>query len=120
MTRLQRQAEKNLSQGLTRIRRWWSKKYNRPPTDPMFAGQTLAELNLEMLEDFLVERQRIIKLLDEGIRDLEERAELHDRLGEINELFGYEVDLGEDPLIDEWERDLESGRVPDLSKRTVG
>lgn len=80
----------------------------------------MAEVELEMFEDLLAQRQEILESLEEGGQDARERAELNDRLSSINKVFGYAADLGEDDLIDEWERDLAEGRVPDLSKRTVG
>jgi hypothetical protein len=104
---------------LARLKRWWSRKYNRPPNDPMFVSQTEPELRLEMFEDLLVQREEILDKLEEA-GDLRERADLHERLQEINKVFDYKTDMGEDDLIDEWERDLEEGRVPDLSKTTVG
>lgn len=105
---------------MTRLRRWWAKKYNRPPTDPMFTGQTVAELELEMFEDLLLQREEIMEKLDEHGHDQRERGELRERLAEINEVFEIETDLGEDSLIDEWERQIAEGEVPDLSKTTVG
>ena len=117
--RLQKLAEKNLEGGLARIKRWWSRKYNRPPNDPMFTNQTPAELQLEMFEDLLWQREDILEQLEKTV-DSRERADLRERLGSINEIFDYKVDMGEDDLIDEWERDLEEGRIPDLTKKAAG
>lgn len=82
----------------------------------MFTGQTVAELYSEMYEDLLIQREEILEKLDE-ISDSRERGELRERLSGINKVFDYEVDIGEDDLIDEWEKDLAEGRVPDLSRK---
>jgi len=109
-------AERNLNDGLAQIRRWWTRKYNRPSTDPLFTGQTAEELHLEMFDDLLVQREEIMERLGKSM-DIRDRENLREKLHEINDVFGYKVDMGEDALIDEWERDLEAGKVPDLSKR---
>lgn len=114
--RLQKLAEKNLERGHARLRRWWSRKYNRPPNDPMFEDQAEAELQLEMFEDLLLQRERIIEKLRTHL-DPRERLDLKERLQEIDEVFDYKVELGEDELIDEWEKDIEAGRTPDLTRK---
>lgn len=86
----------------------------------MFVGQTVAELELEMFEDLLLQREEIMEKLDEHGHDQGERAEMRERLAEINEVFGIELDVGEDALIDEWERQIAQGEVPDFSKTSVG
>ena len=82
----------------------------------MFTSQTAAELKLEMFEDLLSQREEILEKL-EIATDRHERTNLREHLQSINEVFNYEVDAGEDDLIDEWERDLAEGRVPDLTKK---
>lgn len=86
-----------------------------PPTHPLFVEQSIAELRLEMFEDTLVQREKILDKLKSATGA--ERIELRDRLSEINKMFEYEADQGEDDLIDEWENDLAEGRIPDLNKR---
>ncbi|OGO08145.1 MAG: hypothetical protein A2Y61_00225 [Chloroflexi bacterium RBG_13_60_13] len=108
-----------MKEGLGRLKRWWSNKYKRPPTDPLFENQTAAELRLEMYEDLLAQREEILERM-EGESDMRERRDLHERLSKINGMFGFAPDQGQDDLIDEWERDLAEGRVPDLTKKTVG
>lgn len=81
----------------------------------MFTSQTVAELELELFEDLLFQREDIMDKLRDSHIDQRERSSMRDRLVEINKVFGFEPDLGEDPLIDSWERDLEDGKIPDLS-----
>ena len=122
--RLRRLAERNLQSGLTRLKRWWSRKYNRPPTDQMFVTQTPADLELEMLEDLIFQRDEIMRKLnpekeEDGVYEPGERAHLRKQLSSINDALGVEPDLGDDPLIDAWERELEAGRMPDFSRTTT-
>lgn len=84
----------------------------------MFVGQTAAELQLEMFEDLLSQREEILEQLD-AVTEAQERGNLRERLHGINKVFGYALDQGQDDLIDEWERDLAEGRVPDLTKKTT-
>ena len=82
----------------------------------MFENQSEAELRLEMFEDLLVRREKIREQLETYL-ETGERAILKEQLQDINEVFGTEGELGEDDLIDDWERDLEAGRTPDLDKK---
>lgn len=69
-----------------------------------------------MFEDMLVRREDILEDLEETT-DPKERGSLRDQLQKIDKILGNEVELGEDDLIDEWERDLEAGRSPDLGRK---
>lgn len=86
-----------------------------PSTSPLFERQTPADLELEMYVDLLAAREDLLEQL-EHVRDPREHAQLHERLAGIARVFGEQADSGSDPLVDEWERDLAEGRVPDLEK----
>ena len=82
----------------------------------MFENQSEAELRLEMFEDLLIQREQIIEKLRTFL-DPKERMGLKESLQQINEVFDFKGELGDDDLIDEWERDLERGHAPDLGKK---
>ena len=70
---------------------------------------SLSEHIQEMYEDLLFKREEVERSLEERIGDkellLRQLAALNRALGEA---------ISEDDLIDEWERELAEGRVPDL------
>lgn len=98
------------------MKRWWTKKYNLPSNHKLFVSQTIAELNLEFYEDLLVRRKEIMEDLDDPEIKSEAKDIMFKQLNSINNALGFEA-MSSDPLIDEWERDLEMGRIPDLEKR---
>lgn len=97
------------------MRRWWSQKYQRPPNDPLFTGQTIAELQLEMFEDMLLQRESLEDHLDH-LADAESRREAREKIQALNEILG-DTKAVEDPLIEKWEEELARGQVPDLTER---
>lgn len=109
-------AERNLENGLTQLRRWWSKKYKLPPNHDLFENQSVAEINLEFFEDLMAQRREVLEELDDEETRSEQAEVLFRQLNAINKALGFPEEV-QDDLIDEWERELEAGRVPDLNKK---
>jgi len=83
----------------------------------MFLGQTEAELRLEMFEDLLERREEILEQLHQEAVAPRERADLREKLQSIDAVFDRDKsDLGEDPLIDKWEREIAEGKTPDFDE----
>ena len=98
------------------LRRWWSKKYNLPPYHELFTSRSVDELNQEMIEDLLLQRQDIKEELedrDDGKKRKSRRDLLWDQLNRINKALGLEV-IPQDRLWDFWEGQLARGETPDL------
>lgn len=76
----------------------------------------MSELNLEFFEDMYMQREELLGQLDEPDLRSAERHEIHRRLNAVNEALGLETE-SEDALVDQWERDIAEGRVPDLEAR---
>ena len=110
MERLKAKARENLADGNERIRRWWCRKYDRPSTDPLFLERSYAEWSIEMIEDLLERREEIEQQIEDGTLSA---ASGHVVLRKIGKALGEEVESA-DRLIDQWERDIEEGRMPDL------
>jgi hypothetical protein len=113
-SKLRSLAKHNLDFGLVRLKNWWIRKYQLPPTHELFQGQSVAELELEFYEDMWAKKEMIEKELDEDTQGAD-RGELYRQLNSVHKALGLETE-SEDPLIDEWERDLAEGRIPDLEK----
>lgn len=106
------QARRNLENSDERIRRWWCRKYNAPSNDPRFLSRSIAEWTIELLEDTYERREEVRQQIESGqVRFSDGEAMLR----KLSEALGEQPE-GFDPLIDEWERDLAEGRVPDLDK----
>lgn len=73
----------------------------------------MAELNQEMIEDLLVRKRDLIAALGDEDQPIKEQQELSRQLRGVLTALGDPVETG-DELVDQWERDLEEGRVPDL------
>ena len=115
MSRLKRLAEQNLESGVAGWKRWWTQKYNLPTNHELFQTSTMAELHLEYFEDLVVRRREILDQLDDEDEQIEtkERDAMYEVLNRINRALGYEEE-SQDDLINQWERDLAEGRIPDL------
>lgn len=112
---MKRKAEENLETGFAQLRRWWSKKYNLPPNHELFESQSVAELNLEFFEELMVRRKEVLdELADEEIRS-PDVSQLFKTLNIINKALGLKEEF-QDDLVEEWERDLALGKIPDLNK----
>lgn len=84
-----------------------------PPNHTLFLEQSVAELNQEMIEDLLVRKRDLTTALEDEDQSIKEQQELSRQLRAVLTALGDPVETG-DELIDQWERDLEEGRVPDL------
>jgi len=65
-----------------------------------------------MYEDLYGKRLEIEMKLTDG--DIEHQEALK-RINAINKVLG-EHQQNDDPLVDEWEAEIEAGRIPDLNK----
>lgn len=104
-------AKASLDRGQTRLRRWWSKKYNRPANDPLFDERSEAEHYQEFLEDLWARREELADQLRTENSDPKEAQVIMKALAEIDKALGEEEE--EDPKIAEWEAALERGEDPD-------
>jgi len=87
-----------------------------PPNHDLFENQSVAELNLEFYEELMTRRQEILDELDDEDTRSDEAGRLLKALNSINKALGLE-EVVQDDLIAEWERELDAGRSPDLTKR---
>lgn len=84
-----------------------------PTNHPLFLEQTVTELNQEMIEDLLIRKREVVAELESEDTRMQERQVLARQLKSLNEALGDPQER-EDDLIDQWEQDLEEGRVPNL------
>lgn len=113
MRRVRQRAEREVESGLSSLKRWWSGKYKLPPNHALFLEQSVAELNQEMIEDLLVRKRELLAALADEDQSIKEQQELSRQLRAVLAALGDPIDTG-DELVDQWEQDLEEGRVPDL------
>jgi len=71
-----------------------------PANDSRFVGATLADLQREMYEDLLLEKEEILDQLEDA--DIREYRQLEKRLNSINNVLGEKTNISEDELIDQW------------------
>jgi len=110
---LKRRAQRNVERGTVAMRRWWCKKYNRPPNDPLYLNRSTASINQELYEDLFSRKDEI----EQAIENNEGTAESNlGMLNAIRKALG-EDEVSNDPLWDQWEADLEAGREPDLDAK---
>lgn len=86
-----------------------------PPNHELFTSLSYAEHTQGMYEDLMFRRDEIERNLEEGDGD---SKMLMKQLAIVNRVLGDEKE--EDDLFDQWERDLEEGRVPDLDAMPGG
>lgn len=111
--RLKRDAKRNLSDGTSRLRRWWSRKYNRPSNDPLFTKKSTSEHLLEMFEDLMIQREELRGELHVSGVGVSEVSSIMKSIAEIDKILG-DVPEVEDPLVEEWEAALDRGEEPDI------
>ena len=71
-----------------------------------------------MYEDIFEKKAELEGLLDDADLRHEERRRLSKQLRSIMKALGEpDPTLGEDPLIDKWERELAEGKTPDLNEQ---
>jgi len=112
--RIREEAKRNALSGISNIKRWWTNRYQLPPTHALFINQSMSELLLEMYEDFEMQKRDVEYQLESGAVGGDSRKLLLEKLMSLNEVL--QTEEAQDPLWDEWEADLEAGRVPDLDK----
>lgn len=108
--RLKARAQKSLDSGLAQIKKWWSDRYKLPPNHELFLSMSVAEHTQEMYEDLMIQREDVRRSLERGDGD---RKALLEQLTAVERALGDDAQV-EDELVDQWERDLEEGRIPDL------
>ena len=114
--RLRREAaSRHESSGLVA---WWARRHNCPETDPRLLELNPGQLQVEYLQSLFERRDEITALLQNPETPPTQRSEAHKQLGLINNVLEDDKDgvTGSDPLVEEWIRDFEEGRVPDLTK----
>lgn len=111
MARLRAQARRNITSNDYQIRRWWVEKYKRPTNDPSFMRRSWPEWQVEMFEDMLGQRETILERVANGEADAKDAAAAIDAL---NKVLGDERTV--DPLVDKWERELATGKMPNLDE----
>lgn len=109
-TALRADAKRRLDTGEGRLERWWTRKYKRPPNHPLFLSRSIASLMREFYEDLWDERADLERLLETPDSD---QGAIRARLAVVCEALGEKASAS-DTLIEEWERELAAGRVPDL------
>lgn len=116
--RIKREAKKAIEDGTLDVRRWWSNKYNRPANDRLFQNRPISVWVREMYEDAYERKFDLETLLEDPEMRQEERRHVSQKLRRIYKALGEEdLTLGEDPLIDKWERELAEGKEPDLDEQ---
>jgi hypothetical protein len=93
LTAAKYQAAMNLrgeGDGLTPLRMWWTKKYQKSPRSPEYLSYTIFDLVVEFFEDYYDQNR-----------------------GEMHNLDLPFAGTGDD-MIDKWEREIRAGIVPDL------
>lgn len=100
------------------LERWWSQKYKLPPNDPRFRTATPGALFREMLEDYAAKREELREALAAGRGD---RNEILKALTSIDQVLGYrkpeDGETSGDDLVDEWDKALEAGVIPESLTR---
>lgn len=116
--RIKRQAKRIVETGDLEVRRWWSNKYNRPHNDPLFSSRPIHAWISEMYVDVYERVQGLETLLEDPDMRQEERRNTSQRLRKLYRLLGEDEDkaIGEDPLIDKWEKEMLEGKTPDLDE----
>lgn len=121
--RIREEAKRNVDSGLAQMKRWWVQKYKLPPNHLLFQNQSFTALNLEMMEDLWMRERELSEKTEteEGSVLNEAHAQLQDvrkALGLVRDFAEAKV-TGSDPLVDQWERDIAAGRVPDLDREVA-
>ena len=114
VTRLRTEAEMAIESGNATVRRWWTNKYKLPSNHSLFLDRPEAVHMREMTEDLISRRNELEAELDEGTAGDSKRA--LETLNAIKKALGEE-DHDYDPIVEQWEKDMDEGRVPDLDAR---
>lgn len=90
---------RNQEEGYHFLIKWWCKKWNRPPKDPLLKEYTLEEMLLEFYEDIYDNYPKAVLAMEETNSNFQ---------------------LTGDPQLDELERRLAEGEDPDEVMRELG
>ena len=103
-------AEKNFWTTARQLQRWWSRKYKLPLNHPLCIGQAEGELRQEFIEDLLERRHD----LEQEIKETKgaDLSAIERQLGGVLRALGEEPEEEYDPLIEQWEKDIEAGLDP--------
>lgn len=117
LSRIKKQAKSNVKSGLAGLKKWWIKKYKLPPNHDLFLNQNEGDLNLEMVEDWLLRKNELEALLTNkaSMFPHEQLRDMQKELDSINAALGEEAEVVDD-LIDKWEKELLEGKIPDLNE----
>ena len=113
--RIKKLAKDNMDTGYTRLRRWWSNKYNLPGNHDLFEKQTITDIMTEWYEDLWARKEELEKQLENGSIPFDDRGETMRTLTTINAELG-EQEADKDDLIDKWEKEIAEGKDPDLTE----
>lgn len=109
------------------LSRWFEGKYHLPATHRLYLSCSEAEHAIDQYGDVFARREEIAAMLDEvtkargGDMDAQkarnaQRRTLIERLNVLNAALD-EPPYDDDPLLSQWDRDLEAGRTPDFGRR---
>lgn len=117
VSRLKRSAKRTVEDDRFNLERWWSKKYSRPPNDPLFLEKSEAYWLRDMFTDVYDRKTDLEEQLASDTLKFEERRSISTKLRAIYKALGeHDETVGEDSLIDKWERELDAGITPDLNE----
>ena len=91
------------------LARWWSKKYNLPPTDTRYTELPLADHYEAFLEDMHDRRRELLDRLEDA--DARDRGELHAQLREVERILGEKSPVDERAAA--WDTALDVGELPE-------
>lgn len=116
LERIKKAAKDNVQNNKAGLKRWWSNKYKLPPNHRLFTEQSIADLNLEMYEDWMLRREDLMEMLESG--DYDDQSAIRKEIDQLNKAIGDDAEnmVAEDDLIEKWERQLETGEIPDLNE----
>lgn len=115
---IKRLAKRTVESDVFDIARWWSKKYSRPPNDLLFLEKPESFWIREMYEDTYDRKVELETLLEDESLKHEDRRLYSKRLRSIYKALGEgDPTMGEDPLIDKWEREMAEGLTPNLDEK---
>jgi hypothetical protein len=107
--------------------RWFEDKYKLPAHHTLYLSHSEAEHMVEQYSDVFVQREETQAMLEQvqkargGDIDAQKarNAQRQSLIGRLNALNAAldEPSYDDDPLLSQWDKDLEEGRTPDFGKR---
>jgi hypothetical protein len=119
LERIKRRANKRRKSELSILERWFTKKYNLPPTHEAFLSRPQALHLREFFEDLYIREEELELELKQASGP--DKASIAQSLQAIRRILSGEdqavlAPTG-DPLVDKWLREMEAGQTPDLTER---